>query len=33
MSLRIAFAMASIALGGCASQTFINDVNFLKRNT
>jgi len=33
MSLRIALAVASIALGGCASQTFINDVNFLNRHT
>jgi hypothetical protein len=33
MKLRIVFAAASIALGGCASQTFINDVNFLSRHT
>src|SRR5579862_6406968 len=33
MSLRIALAVASIALGGCASQTFIGDVDFLTRHT
>ena len=33
MSLRIALAVAAIALGGCASQTFISDVNFLDRHT
>src|SRR5258708_37246666 len=33
MSRRIALAVASIALGGCASQTFINDVSFLNRHT
>ncbi|HEV3029716.1 MAG TPA: DUF6786 family protein [Planctomycetota bacterium] len=33
MSFRIALAITSIALGGCASQTFINDVNFLDRHT
>jgi hypothetical protein len=33
MSLRIALAVAAAALGGCASQTFVNDVNFLSRHT
>ncbi|HZE99768.1 MAG TPA: DUF6786 family protein [Planctomycetota bacterium] len=33
MSLRIALAVAAAALGGCASQTFIDDVNFLDRHT
>lgn len=33
MSLRIALAAASLLLAGCASSTFINDVNFLKRHT
>ncbi|MBV8881164.1 MAG: hypothetical protein JO332_14460, partial [Planctomycetaceae bacterium] len=33
MSLRIALAVAATALGGCASQTFINDVDFLSRHT
>lgn len=33
MSLRIALAVAATALGGCASQSFIGDVNFLDRHT
>ncbi|HLY72907.1 MAG TPA: DUF6786 family protein [Planctomycetota bacterium] len=33
MKLRMSLAAASIALGGCVSQTFINDVNFLTRHT
>lgn len=33
MSLRIALAVALAAQVGCASQTFINDVNFLDRHT
>ena len=33
MSLRTALAIASIALGGCTSQTFIGDVDFLTRHT
>jgi hypothetical protein len=33
MNLRIALAAASIGLGGCASQTFVHDVDFLTRHT
>lgn len=33
MSLRIALAVAATALGGCTSQTFIDDYNFLDRHT
>lgn len=33
MSLRIALAAAALALAGCTSSTFINDVNFLDRHT
>src|SRR5260221_1485165 len=33
MSLRIALAMAALALSGCASSTFIDDVAFLNRHT
>jgi len=33
MSLRIALAVAATVLGGCASQTFISDVDFLDRHT
>ena len=33
MSLRTALAIASIALGGCTSQTFVGDVDFLSRHT
>jgi len=33
MSLRIALAVVATALGGCASQSFIGDVNFLDRHT
>jgi len=33
MFLRIALAVASLALAGCGSQTYLNDVNFLKRHT
>lgn len=33
MSLRIALAVAAVALGGCTAQTFISDVDFLDRHT
>src|SRR5262245_46237764 len=33
MSLRIALALAAFSAVGCASQTFIDDLEFLKRHT
>ena len=33
MSLRIALAIATLSVMGCASSTFIDDVGFLNRHT